>query len=388
MRFKSALSTNPDTSAAVAEVCEAVAGLSLDLSFVFVSPHHEDEFDSMIRGIREGTNARNLIGCTGEGIIGPDREVERSPALALWAAELPGVRVLPFVMDLDDVANFETDDDWRDRVGAGAGDPPCFVVLPEPFTFGRAIEHTLDRLDALFPVSTTVGGLSSGAESPGQNRLFLNDQVLRTGLVGVSLSGAVVVDAVVSQGCRPVGEPFVVTKAERNVIQELRGRPAVEILQGVYRSASQDEQALMQQGVHVGSVVDEGRGVFKQGDFLVRNLMGVVEETGIAVAALIRLGQTIQFHVRDSRIADQEMKALVGRKLEKMKQPPAGGLLFTCNGRGTRMFGKPNHDIDVVKTLAADCEVAGFFAAGEIGPIGKHTFIHGFTSSLVLFREP
>ncbi len=387
MQFKSAISTKSSAESAVCEVCDAVDGVQPDLALLFVSPHFEADCQQIVTGILEATNARNLIGCTGESIIGPVSEVEHAPAIALWTAKLPDVRVLPFLIDLEDVKNFDDLNAWRDRIGAAPDDRPGLIILPEPFTFGPAVEHSLEVLDYAYPGGTVVGGMASGAESPGQNRLFMGDQILRQGMVGVSLSGPVAIDAVVSQGCRPVGEPLVITKAEQNVIQELRGRPAIKVVEELFRSASPRDQTLIREGLHVGTVVDENRREFKPGDFLIRNFMGVVERTGIAITALVRPGQTVQFHVRDRESADEEMKTLVARKLGSMPSPPTGGLLFTCNGRGTRLFEKPNHDIGVVNELAPLCSIAGFFAGGEIGPIGDKTFVHGFTSSLILLRE-
>ncbi|MBX3396324.1 MAG: FIST C-terminal domain-containing protein [Phycisphaerae bacterium] len=388
MKFKSSLSTNSNFADAVSEVCDAVTGVKPDLALLFVSPHFEDECDEILSGVLERTNARNLIGCTGDGIIGNGREVEQAPAIALWTAELSHTRIMPFVLDADDLNQFDEDEHWTDRVCAVPDEKPGFVILPEPFTIGARIEYALQQIDRIFPGSPVVGGLASAGQKPGENRLFLNDQVLRQGLAGVSISGPVVIESIVSQGCRPIGEPLVITRAEQNVIQELRGRPAMEVLQSIFRTANPEDQALMQAGgIHIGSAIDAERGN-EAHEFLIRNLMGVVENTGIAVATLVRPGQMIQFHVRDSKSADSEMKSLIRQRVEQMKTPPRGGLLFTCNGRGSRMFGVPNHDINVVNEAAPNCEIAGFFAAGEIGPVGDRTFIHGFTSSLILFREP
>lgn len=387
MLFKSTLSTKLDVNAAVEEVCASVGDVKPDLAMLFVTHHYGDTAERLLAGVNERINPRNLIGCTGESVIGPDREVERSPAIVLWTAEMPGVRIMPFVVDHDDIQSLEETGDWEDRLGVTPGHKPGFIVLPEPFSFGGVIEHCLGKMDEIYGGAKIVGGLASGADRPGQNRLFLNDQVLRRGMVGVSLSGPISMETVVSQGCRPVGEPFIVTKADENVIKELRGKPAMEVLHNLYRHAKGPEQELMRQGIHLGSVVDELRGEFKPGDFLIRNLMGVAEDTGIAVAAYIRPGQTIQFHVRDAQTADAEMRTMITAQLAKMGRSPEGGLLFSCNGRGSRMFGKANHDVGVVNDiLGRECQVAGFFAGGEIGPIGNRTFIHGFTSSLVLFK--
>ncbi|GMU32455.1 MAG: FIST C-terminal domain-containing protein [Planctomycetia bacterium] len=386
MQFKAALSTLTDTRAAISQLKAAVGDLDPDLVLLFVSPHHLENADALLADVRDKINARNLIGCTAAGIIGGDREVEDAPAISIWAAKLPDVRILPFIIDQQDVTSLEGNDAWRDHLIVSADAKPGFIILPDPFSID--VEHCLSEMDDAYPGSKIVGGLASAGRAPGENRLFLNDQVLRQGLVGVSLSGPIQIDTVVSQGCRPIGEPFVITKAEQNVIQELRGKPALEIVRSVFASASPTDQALMQTGLHVGRVVDERGEKFGQGDFLIRNLMGVVEQSAIAINALIRPGQTIQFQVRDSKSADEEMRDLLTEEIAAMPTPPGGGLLFTCNGRGARMFGKPDHDIGLVNSIAKDCQVAGFFAAGEIGPVGNRTFIHGFTSSLILFRRP
>ncbi|RIK69273.1 MAG: hypothetical protein DCC65_00580 [Planctomycetota bacterium] len=386
MQFKAAISTLTDASAAISQLRAAIEGIEPDLVLFFMSAHYGPRFDRVLTEVRERINTRNLMGCTARGIIGADREVEDAPAMAIWAARLPGVRLLPFVIDQNDVQNLEGTEGWREHLAVSPDAKPCFIVLPDPFTID--IEHVLEQIDEAFPGSTAVGGLASAAGAPGENRLFLNDQVLRQGLVGISLSGPIVIDTVVSQGCRPVGEPFVVTRAERNVIYELRGRPALDVVRHVFASAPAADQALMQNGLHLGRVVNEQLEKFGPGDFLIRNLLEVVDDSGLAVGAFIRPGQTIQFHVRDSKSADQEMRQLLAEKISSMPAPPTGGLLFTCNGRGARMFGAPNHDIGLVNSVAKDCQIAGFFAAGEIGPVGNKTFVHGFTSSLVLFRRP
>ena len=386
MQFKAALSTLTDTRAAISQLKAALGDLEPDLVLLFVSPHHIENADALLADVRDKINTRNLIGCTAAGIIGGNREIEDAPAISIWAAKLPGVRILPFIIDQQDVTTLEGNDAWRDHLIVSADSKPGFIILPDPFSID--VEHCLSEMDDAYPESKIVGGLASAGRAPGENRLFLNDQVLRQGLVGVSLSGPIQIDTVVSQGCRPIGEPFVITKAEQNIIHELRGKPALEVVRSVFASASPDDQALMQTGLHVGRVVDERIEKFGQGDFLIRNLMGVVEQSAIAINALIRPGQTIQFQVRDSKSADEEMRGLLTEEIAAMPSPPAGGLLFTCNGRGARMFGKPDHDIGVVNSIAGDCQVAGFFAAGEIGPVGNRTFIHGFTSSLILFRRP
>ncbi len=385
MIIRSALSTDTDPRGAAAEICEAVAGFAPDVAALWISPHYGPEYEDVVSRVRDTLNPRNLIGCTGESIIGPNAEVESAPAVALWVASMPETRVLPFVLDQNDLITLETDEDWQERLGVSPESVPTFILLPDPFSVH--FDACLSHMDDAFPGSTIVGGVASAARAPGENRLFLNDQILRQGLVGISLTGNVRVSTVVSQGCRPIGEPFVITKAESNVILELGGKNAYSVLKEVHSHAASADQELMRQGVNVGRAMDENRRTFGVGDFLIRNIAGIVENKGLAVTDCFRAGQTIQFHVRDAASAHAEMRTLLGSRLEKMDRPPAGGMLFNCNGRGTQLFGEKDHDVRLINDVMQHCPIAGFFAAGEIGPVGGRTFVHGFTSSLILFHE-
>ncbi len=224
------------------------------------------------------------------------------------------------------------------------------------------------------------------AWSPGENRLLLGANEIESGAVAVLVHGAVNVTSVVSQGCRPIGQPFVVTKAERNVVVELGGRPALAQLQELFEKLSPEEQQLARGGLHVGQVIDEYRDEFERGDFLVRNVQGVDPKNGaIAIGDWVRAGRTVQFHVRDAATADEDLDALLSAVRAGSCGRLRGALLFTCNGRGTRLFDQPHHDAAAVARHWPDLPAAGFFAQGEIGPIGGKNFVHGFTASIALF---
>ncbi len=379
------LTTDAAAASAAQALSAGVQGYTPDLAVLFTSHHYDPDFEELLCGVYGTINARNLVGCAADGIIGPNHEVERHPAAVLWVAELPEVRVLPFIFDHTDLQTLTTSEALRERIGVPPRDRPSFVILPDPFSIPA--DDLLRGLDRAFPGSPIVGGLASGAEAPGQTRLFLNDQVFRQGAVGVSLTGNVSITTVVSQGCRPVGGTYVVTGCQDNLITELSGRPAFDVLKEVYTSASAEEQGLMQTGVHVGRVVNAALKKYAASDFLVRSILGVVGNKALAVGDYLRRGQTIQFHVRDAETADEDMRSLLQSRVVDRKLSPAGGLLFTCNGRGARLFGEADHDIKVVNELMGGCQVAGFFTAGEIGPIGNTTFVHGLTSSLVLFTS-
>jgi small ligand-binding sensory domain FIST len=200
----------------------------------------------------------------------------------------------------------------------------------------------------------------------------------------VAISGEVEIRTVVSQGCRPIGKPFVITKGERNIIHQLGGHKPLEVLHHIFQEAPTSEQKLMQEGIFIGRVIDERRPTFERGDFLIRHLVGADENSGaIAIGDHVRMGTTVQFHVRDAATAHEDLRTLLD---PHRQQPPAGALLFSCNGRGTRLFSQRDHDVTASREQLGSIPVAGFFCAGELGPVGGRNFIHGHTASLALFR--
>ena len=120
------------------------------------------------------------------------------------------------------------------------------------------------------------------------------------------------------------------------------------------------------------------------GDFLIRNVVGVdPEQKAVVVADFLRVGQTVQFHIRDQESASIELKQL----LSQVEAPCAAALLFTCNGRGTRLFEVESHDASALTNQFGNIPVTGLFAQGEIGPVGGKNFLHGFTASIIVFES-
>jgi small ligand-binding sensory domain FIST len=390
MLFTSSLSTDTDSDQAIRDVCWDVEktrkGKTMDLALLFVSQHHREHFQEMTSQIFNELQPRVLLGCTGEGIIGGGQEVERQPATCLWAGHLPNVEITPFHLTFSQTSQGISLMGWPQKENASSP-YQAFLLLAEPFTTPGA--ELLEFLEGKHPGVPAVGGMASGGMDYGQNRLILNDQVVDEGVVGVAMAGPISLMTIVSQGCRPIGERFVITKADRNIIYELGGRPALECLQQVYATLSPDEQRLARQGLHIGCAIDEHKNKFERGDFLVRNLVGADQETGsIAITDIIKEGQTVQFHIRDRETASEDLHwLLTARKGKDNDKSIAGGLLFSCNGRGQRLFGNPHHDITAIRKQIGDIPVAGFFAQGEIGPVGSRNFLHGFTASVVLFGE-
>jgi len=389
LRFAAALSTNSDTRHAVAEVCrqagEQLSGPA-NLGLVFASHHHGPDFEPVAAGICDSLGVENLLGCTGEAIVGGAREVEGQPAISLWLAMLPGVTIQPMHLEFEETPEGASFVGWPEDMPEAWPDGSALITLGDPFSF--AADAFLSRINEDHPGVPVVGGMASGASAPGESRLLLGRSEFSQGAVAALIHGPVRIRSIVSQGCRPIGQHFVVTRANQNVIQDLGGKPPLAQLQELFPSLSAAEKMLIQRGLHVGRVINEYKDQFGRGDFLVRNVIGADPSSGaIAIGDFVRPGQTVQFHIRDARSADEDLRQLVGQARADSASPPLGALLFTCNGRGTRLFLEPNHDAGVLRDRLGDIPTAGFFAAGELGPIGGQNFIHGFTASVVLFER-
>jgi small ligand-binding sensory domain FIST len=294
-------------------------------------------------------------------VVGGAREVEAGPGVSLWAGATGPVTPLHLSADTPELPDVDA---------ASAA-----IVLADPFSF------PIDRLLASTAVPV-IGGMAMGGRAPGGNRLLLDDRVLHTGAAGVVLGPSVTVRTIVSQGCRPIGNPLTVTRSEGNVVYELAGRPALQRLGELAEGMPEPERMSLYRGVHFGLVIDEHKTDFGRGDFLIRSVMGGDPESGaIQVGDKVEVGATAQFQIRDADSADEDLRQLVaGRRAD-------AALLFTCNGRGIRLFSQPDHDASILSDSLDGAPIAGMFCAGELGPVGGHNFLHGFTASIALLSH-
>lgn len=376
--FACGLSEHPVPSQAVGEAVgqalEQLADERPDLVVMFASPHHVGAFEDVAASVRALLDPTVLVGCSAVAVIGGPREVEDRPALSVFAARLPATVLTPARLEVVPTPDGPAIIGWPDEPEG------TLLLLADPFTF--PVDAFLERVNEDLPGLKVVGGLASAAMAPGGNRVVVDAEVSASGAVGALLKGGVEVRTIVSQGCRPVGKPYVVTKAERNFILELGGKPALQRLQETAVAASEDERELMRRGLHIGCVVDEQRVEFSRGDFLVRGVVGGDQRSGaIAVGDIVPVGRTVQFQVRDAGSADEDLRHLLA------EADADAALLFTCNGRGVRLFGEADHDASTVERLLGPLPLAGCFCAGELGPVGTRNFLHGFTASLALFRS-
>jgi len=381
------LSTLADGARAGREATEmALAGLDGHppaLAVLFASSDHAGRAGDVLRAVHEVAEPTGLIGCASESVLAGRREVERAPAVAVWLAAMPD-RAQTFRMEFQPTDSGGVLGGWTFDQGAPPGAPHLFIA--DPFSFPA--DSLLAHLNDLPSRPLMVGGMASGGRRGGETILFHDHDVLSGGAVGAELPDSVLVRTIVSQGCRPFGAPLVVTGARDNFLLELGGRPPLDRLQEALESLAAPDRELATEGLHVGRAIDEYKTEHGQGDFVVRGVLGVDPSNGaIAVGDRVAVGEMVRFHVRDAATADEELRSLLQLTAEELPARPAGALLFTCTGRGTRLFPEPDHDASLVSTYFGGASLAGGFCAGEFGPVGGRNFLHGFTASVAVFAD-
>jgi len=390
LRSAAAISEHLDTRTAAIEVAalleKAMAGPT-DLVFVFASFHHRESFEDAIADIRQTLAPKTIIGVTAESVVGCDLELEGVAGLSAIAMHLPDITITPWTTTPKKPVPISRPDEIPDWIGLQE-DTKAVFFFADPFS--TPITRLLPALvrcrgeENPLPI---IGGMASGASQATYNRLIVNDQGLQSGGIGLTMSGPIDIECIVSQGCRPIGSHHRVTKVDRNVVLELGGKPALDVLHELAKNANQHERQLLEGGLMLGGVINEHKSHFGRGDFLVRSVLGIDQKRkGIAAGEFYRLGKTVQFHVRDAQTAVEDLQLLLDA--QQLDEGPFAGLLVTCNGRGRNLFHEEDHDLTIIRNRIGEIPISGFFAAGEIGPIGGFSFLHGHTACLTVFRTP
>ncbi|MGK7957859.1 MAG: FIST N-terminal domain-containing protein [Crocosphaera sp.] len=402
MFWTNALSTQPSLEAAVTEVTQTIEqrlSSPADVGIFFISSAYASDYPRLIPLILEKLPLPILVGCGGAGIIGEQEEknpseIENNPALSLMVGCLPQVQINPFFISAESLPDLDSPPEtWQRLIGVSPQDNPHLLLLSDPFSTG--INDLLAGLDFAYPQSVKVGGLSSSSLMGVPGTVFYHQNgdprsgFYHQGTVGLSLSGDIAIDTIVAQGCRPIGQPYQVVKGERNVILELSQdgttRSPLDWLRQLMESLDESDRRLAEHSLFVGMVRDEFKQELQPGDFLIRNLLGVDPQLGaIAIGDRVRPGQRLQFHLRDAQTSADDLETLL--KQSNSSTPIKGALMFSCLGRGETLYQLPNFDSQLFANYFPGVSLGGFFCNGEIGPVGKETFLHGYTSVIALLR--
>lgn len=372
----SALSEHPDGRTSIAEVTdtlhEGMRGAAPDLVMLVTSFHHARILPAAAAELRRTLGAGHVLGGTADTVMGDARAPEGRPATSGLALHLPGAGIRTWRSTPRNALPLSNPHELPAAVGL-TDDTTAVFILGDPYTTpaSRMVPLLSTCMDRPIPV---FGGLLSGASQSGGNCVLLDDLALNEGYAGITFSG-LDIDVISSEGCKPIGQPLVVTQCTENIMQQLGGRPAVEALQETVEALSPSDQELARTGLVVGQAMDSNKTRFGRGDFELRAVMGVHPERGIAIAAVPRVGRTIQFHVREPRAADEDLRMLLDG--QSLSESPLAVLTTSCNARGKAFFGHEAHDGNVLRERLEKPPLWGFHAVGEFGPVGTSSIVHG-----------
>ncbi len=358
---------------------------SLELVLVFVSPRFAEHSGLLLSLIKDELGPNLVAGCTSTSLISNAIEHESVEGFSIGLYHLPGSQLKPVYFSQRDVESGGKPSFWQQH--NEVEETNGWIVFADPFHLD--LETWLNQWNRTYPGIPILGGLATGSHGENRTEIFLNDQVFSQGGIGISISGETQIRSVISQGCTPIGDAWIVTKASQNILYGLGNRKAYDVLLETVDQLPKNLAHQVQGNLFVGLVIDEYHEDFQRGDFLVRNLLGADQEEGaIAIGALPRMGQTVQFQLRSPESARQDLK----RRLEDTQKSLAdevihGGLLCTCNGRGKRLFGTANNDASHVSEAFDHLGLVGFFCNGELGPVGELNFLHGYTASVALLTS-
>jgi len=368
-----------------ADLRAKLAAPHVSLGLVFMAPRFFSEAKQILEILRVHAQIPLLAGCSSQSLIFGGEELEENPGLTLGLYSLPGAELQAFHFTQSQVEAANGPAYWRRETGLQPEQTNGWLAFIDPFHLDS--ESWLKTWNQAFAPLPVMGGLASGDFTEQRTQVYLNGDVYEEGGVAVSIGGAVKLASVISQGCTPIGDTWTLTRVQDNVIHEIGNRPAYKVLEETFNQLTPAEQKIARNNLFIGLVVNEYLEDFHRGDFLIRNLMAVDPQSGsIAVGALPRAGQTMQFQRRSAAAATEDMDELLGRAVKQLDGATVyGACLCSCNGRGEGLFGRPNHDAESVQSRFGPIGLAGFFCNGEIGPIGEKNFLHGFTASLALF---
>ena len=372
----------------IAAAREARAQLDAEVSFgvVFFSPDYAEPLEEFLELLRVYGRIPLLVGCSGAGLIGTGKEAEDHPGFSLLLLSLPQTKLHVAEFSLADLDQATGPDFWRARVGKGAEAVSGWAVFTHPNPLRFDTERWLAEWNRAFPGIPVLGGLASGGE---ENIVVCHDgRAIAGGAIALGFSGGVSLRTLVSQGCRPIGEPLTITGVkQQNLLLSLGSKPAYSVLNAVFNGLTKNEKDRARNNLFAGLAMSEYVEEYKRGDFLIRNILGADPDAGaVAIGSPLRVGQTLQYQLRDRDSADEDLRELCCT-LEQDGARPFASLLFACGGRGQGLFNVPDHDAGVLAEIFGPHASAGFFCNGEIGPVGKQNFMHSYTASAVLFCD-
>ncbi|MGF1624549.1 MAG: FIST N-terminal domain-containing protein [Alphaproteobacteria bacterium] len=336
------------------------------IGVVYASDHLAGQFAAIVALLKEKTGLRHWVGTLGYGVAVTAAEYYDRPALAAMAIPMPA----------DNFRIVEPPEEGAEALeGHGA-----WIARQSPllglFHGGAGTPNLMQDLIALGETSGcfVVGGLTASRTQS----LAVADRIAADALSGVLFAGGVPVATGIAQGCAPLGSMHRVTAADRNVVFELDGRPALKVLYedlGVSDIIGLKAQADM---LNAALPVENS----DRSEYLVRNILAVDPDRGLIVLGdVMTNGGSLLFCRRDRAAAVTDMRAMLDELGGRLPGTPRAVVYVTCVARGPNLFGERSEEVSLIHEALGPVPLIGFFANGEI----FNGRLHGYTGVITVF---
>ncbi len=356
----------------------------VDFVLCFATTEFASHYPLLFRTLKKYTGTSRILGCSAMAVLTDQGEFEGTPGLALLTLASDELDLNPFLVEEDSSATGRVEEAWKEHLRPGAMKNPLLLLLTDIFSIRPP--ELLDTLKREVGYIPTVGAAASGHPEDRAAFQWACSRDTNHGIAGVLFSGPIRHNTRVSQGCEPIGEPYLITWAEGRVIRQIGGRSACYMLQQALASFPPGEVERASKGVFAGILYDEQKDPPQRGDYLIRSIESIDPESGtITIVENVRPGQTLQFQVRNPSTAREELRNGV-REIAQACGPdtPLFALYFESLGRGGRFHKEPDHDVNIIKEGLGELPIIGFLSNAEFAPRGSRNLVHNFSAALTV----
>jgi len=373
-------------AAAASAAIEPLAGRRPDWCVAFVTGDHAGRMPSLLAALANAAGTPYVAGCSAAGVMAGAREVEGGSAVAVLAVASDTIRGTPFLFHDDGDHGLTAGTRIGQRLSTSRGTDDLVLLWPDPLQIRP--DRLLQGIGAALGPICAAGGAASIAGTAEDTFQFSGTQLAVGAIAGMRLSGDFRYQVAVSQGCRPLCEPLLVTRSHENLILEIEGKPALDALREQVAAELADVSGMVGQ-LFVGLLPDLESGAVRPGEYLVRNIVAADPDTGVlGIADAVEEGQRILFARREPTSAREELAAAI----ERVRPSRTGldyrfGLYFNCVARGRSLYGKENVDSALLAAGLPEVPLLGFFSNAELAPLRGVNHLFTYSGVLVLVAE-
>lgn len=351
---------------------------------VFATSEHRKNYEKIMKKVNEITGSTKIFGSSAAGVLTEEIEIERQAGIALMALpESSSAEITPFIVPNLQENNFRAGEKLGSMIRQNMGKTEMILLFPDPFSFQSHL--FFEGFENAYGYVPMAGAAASEDGAEEKTYQFGDGRAMFDSVAGLAFSGNLQCEIGLTRSCQPFGEPLRVTRSEGNMIYEIDGRPAYDmLLESISHIEFENPNQLFQR-VFLGIPTRSFQTDFSS-NYLIRNILGVNAKKGmLSCVSPVEEGEFVTFTVRDPNLARQDLRNMLDdMRTRFMDKKPVCGFYFNCCARGELLYGEPNHDIQMIRNEFPGVPIAGFFGYGELAPLDHVNHMHQHTGVLAL----